>query len=199
MDPTADQPDQAIDPNYRFESLGPSVTLQGQINQLNGLRFDRAEAFMRVKGELRPLQVESLRFIQGRVDRAYDSGLKLLRAGKLKVRLSEQEALGNYIDAQVRAELRERYNIARIDWAGEGPVRVNRREHYSSASELTFRIPDARFGKVIFDMTLTLKTLRTPQVRDFFYADFRPSHLVVIRPSQLGSGHTYVIPRPETK
>ncbi|UVO52056.1 hypothetical protein M0208_16625 [Sphingomonas sp. SUN019] len=45
----------AIDPAYRFDSLGFPETLQGQINQLNRLRFDRAAAFMRVKGELRPL------------------------------------------------------------------------------------------------------------------------------------------------
>ena len=106
------------------------------------LRFDRAAAFMRVKGELRPMQVETLRFVQASTDRAYERGLKLLKAGKLPIRLSEQEALGNYIDHEVRVKLRERYSWAKIDSAGAGPIRVNRREADSAGSEPTFRRPD---------------------------------------------------------
>jgi len=44
-----------IDPHYRFESLAFPNTLEGQINQLTRLRFDRATAFLRIKNELRPL------------------------------------------------------------------------------------------------------------------------------------------------
>lgn len=88
----------AIDPNYRFETLGFPQTLNRQINQLNLLRFTRAAAFVRVKGELRPMQVEILRFVQAAADRAYEDGRELLRTEKLKVRLSEHETLGNFID-----------------------------------------------------------------------------------------------------
>jgi hypothetical protein len=189
----------AIDPNWHYDKLGPIETLQGQINELNDLRFRRAAAFLRVKGDPGPLQVETLRFVQQRTDEAYSRGKALLKAGRLDVRLSEQEALGNYIDREVRGELRERYNQLDIDWAGQGSVRVNRREYDSSGADLTYRRPDARVGEVAFDVTLSRKTLGTAQIRGFFNTDFQPSRVVIIRPSQLGTGHTYAIPRPGTK
>lgn len=189
----------AIDPSYRFESLGVPQTLQGRVNQLDSLRFDRAAAFLRVKGELRPMQVETLRFLQMSTDLAYERGLKRLNDGRLPIRLSEQEALGNYIDREVRRDLRNRYDRSRINSAGLGPVRVNRRENDSSGSETTFRLPDARVGSVAYDVTLTRKTLQTAQVRGFFASDFQPEQVVIIRPTQLGTGSTYVITRPEAK
>ena len=144
-------------------------------------------------------KVETRRFVQRRTDNAYEDGLSLLKAGRLSPRLSEQEALGNYIDRRVREELRERYARFGIDSAGKGPVRVNRREDDSSGTDTTYRRPDARVKDVAFDVTLTRKTLGTAQVRGFFSTDFRPSRVVIIRPRQLGANHTYVIARPETK
>jgi len=123
----------------------------------------------------------------------------LLKAGQLTPRLSDQEALGNYVDQKLRRNLRVRYAQLGIDSAGGGPVRVNRRENISSGSDLTYRRPDARVNDVAFDVTLTRKTLGTPQVRGFFDADLRPSSVVIIRPRQIGADHTYIIPRPETK
>lgn len=189
----------ALDPEYRFDSLGFPQTLEGQINQLNKLRSDRAATFLRVKAEVRPLQVETLRIVQGMTDRAYTRGLKLLRAGKLNIRLSPQEALGNFIDREVRIKLRDYYGQYGINAAGKGPVRVNRRENDSSDSELRFRRPDVRVGNIAYDVTLMLKTLKTPQVRGFFNTDFQPSHVVIIRPSQIGPDSSYIITRPETK
>ena len=189
----------AVDPNYRFDSLGLPQTLHGQVNQLNTLRFDQAVAFLRTGNEVRPLQVETLRFVQERVDQAYAEGIKLLRAGRLNIRLSEQEALGNFIDRRVRSDLRRRYHQYGIDAAGKGPVRVNRRENDSSGGELSFRLPDIRVGNIAYDVTLTQKTLRTPQVRGFFDADFRPTHVVIIRPRQIGAESSYIITRPEAK
>ncbi|KQS01492.1 hypothetical protein ASG11_17720 [Sphingomonas sp. Leaf357] len=189
----------AIDPTWHYEGLGPVETVEGNINKLNELRFTRAAVLLRVRQDIGPLQVETLRFIQERTDKAYDRGVELLRTGKLKIRLSEQEALGNYIDREVRGELRERYNQAGIDSAAKGPVRVNRREDDSSGTDLTYRRPDARAGNIAYDVTLTRKTLQTPQVRGFFNADFRPSSVVIIRPRQLGAESSYVISRPETK
>ena len=123
----------------------------------------------------------------------------MLREGRLKVYISPELALGNYIDREVRSKLRERYNQYGIDSAGKGPVRVNRRESDSSGSELTYRRPDARVGKVAFDVTLTAKSLKTAQVRGFFAADFQPDQVVIIRPHQVGSRYTYAISRPEKK
>lgn len=187
-----------IDPSYHFESLGPPTTFQGQMNQLDFLRIDRAKAFMQ-KGELRPMQVEVVRLMQASADRAYDRGRKLLRAGRLPVRLSEQEALGNYIDREVRLELREELANARIDSSGSGPVRVNRRENEAPGSETSYRRPDARVGDVAFDVTLTAKTLATPQVRGFFNTEFMPKSVIIIRPRQLGRHNTYAISRPGAK
>lgn len=188
---------QAVDPNYRVDSLGFPETFEGQVNQINQLRFVLATALMRRKDELRPLQVETVRFMQKETDAAYDRGIRLLRAGKLKVRLSEREALGNYIDGEVRRSLRRQYNQFGIESAGKGPVRVNLREYNSSQSELTFRRPDARVDNIALDVTLSAKTAKTAQVRGFFDADFKPDLTVIIRPSQLGKGSTYVITRPK--
>ncbi len=185
----------AINPNYRFDSLGFPQSLEGQLNQIDGLRFERAAAFYRFKHELRPLQVETLRFLQQRTDAAYDRGVALLRAGRLRILLSESETLGNYIDREVRRDLRERYNQYHIDSEGPGPVRVNRRENDTSGDDLTYRRPDARVGAIAFDVTLTRKTGSTRQIIGFFGTDFRPSHVIIVRPRQLGRESTYIITR----
>lgn len=196
----------AIDPNWHYDEIGPTdafgkptFTVQGLSAKVDDLRFQRAAAFARVKGDYGPLQVETLRFVQQRADTAYDQGLILLKAGRLTPRLSDREALGNYIDQYVRRELRIRYSQAGVDAAGKGPVRVNRREDDTSGTDLTYRRPDARVKDVAFDVTLSRKTLRTAQVRGFFNTDFQPSRVVIIRPRQLGTHHTYVLSRPETK
>ena len=196
----------ALDSKWHYDEIGPTdafgtpiITQQGLTARVNDLRFQRAAIIARIKGDCRPLQVETLRFVQRRTDNAYEEGRNLLKSGRLSPRLSEQEALGNYIDRRVREELRERYARFGIDSAGKGPVRVNRREDDSSGTDTTYRRPDARVKDVAFDVTLTRKTLGTAQVRGFFNTDFRPSRVVIIRPRQLGANHTYVIARPETK
>lgn len=196
----------AIDPGWYYDetvptdALGNSMqTVDGFSAKVNDLRFQRAVVVARLKGNYELLQVETLRFVQQRANLAYDRGVALLKAGRITPRLSDQEALGNYIDRQVRLNLRDRYNVLGIDSAGAGPVRVNRRENNSSGSDLTYRLPDARVKDVAFDVTLTRKTLSTSQVRGFFEADFRPSRVIIIRPRQIGADHTYAILRPETQ
>lgn len=189
----------ALDPKWHFDELGPNTSVQGRANRLNTVRDQRAAMFLRVGGNPGPLQVETLRFVQQRADEAYDRGLAMLKSGRLTPRLSEREALGNYIDKEVRTSLRRHYSQLGIDAAGKGPVRVNRREDDSSGTDLTYRRPDARVADVAFDVTLTRKTPGTAQVRGFFNADFQPSRVVIVRPRQLGSGATYVISRPEAK
>ncbi len=187
----------AIDPNYRFDSLGTPTTIEGQANQIRGLRLDRAEAYYRVKGDLRPLQVETLRLLQDRADTAYDEGKTLHTAGRLKVRLSREEAIGNYVDRATRRHLREFNTKLGISTAKGGAVRVIGREYATSGSDRTYRIPDARVGNLAFDVSLTQKTLRTPQIRGFFNSDFKPGAVIIVRPTQLGSGGTYIIIRPK--
>jgi hypothetical protein len=196
----------AIDPNWHYDEIGPTdafgkptFTVQGLSAKVDDLRFQNAAVIARVKGDYGPLQVETLRFVQQRADGAYSDGLALLKAGRLTPRLSDREAVGNYVDREVRRDLRARYSQLGIDSDGQGPVRVNRRENDTSSTDLNYRRPDARVKGVAFDVTLTRKTLSTPQIRGFFNSDFRPSRVVIIRPRQLGTDHTYVISRPETK
>ena len=188
----------AIEPSFRYDSFGFPKTLQGQITQLNDLRWTRATLLFRVKGVPGPLQVEALRFLQDRTDRAYADGMKLLRAGKLPPRPTPEMALGNYIDRRVRTELRDHYRSYGFDTAGSGPIRVNRRE-YDTLNEQSFTIPDSRILRIGFDVSLTRKDLRTPQVRGFFSSQYQPTHVIIVRPRQLGAGHTYVISRPESR
>lgn len=195
-----------LDPGWNYNGLGatdafgtPIVTLEGLTARVNDLRFQNAATKARIRGDYGPLQVETLRFVQRRTNAAYDDGMLKLKAGRLSPKLSEREALGNYIDRQVREDLRDRYNQVGIDSAGKGPVRVNRRENDRSGADTTYRRPDSRVADVAFDVTLSRKTLGTAQVRGFFNTDFQPSRVVIIRPSQLGPDHTYVITRPETK
>lgn len=187
----------SIDPNWRYDRLGPINTVEGKINELNDLRFHRAEVYLRVKGDARPLQIETLRYVQERADIAYARGLAILKSGRLRIRLSDQEALGNFVDREVRRELRGRLGGLGIDTTRNSVVRVNSREYDSSGTDRTYRRPDARVANVAFDVTLTRKTLATAQVRGFFNADFRPDRVVIIRPRQLGSDHAYAISRPE--
>lgn len=134
--------------------------------------------------------------MQERADSAYEEAVEQYEAGRLTPRLSREEAIGNYVDAAVRADLRTIFNVNLVDTSRGQPVRVVGREYETSGTDRTYRIPDARVGTVAFDVTLTEKTLRTPQVRGFFNADFRPDIVVIIRPSQLGGSYTYAIKRP---
>ena len=185
-----------IDPKYRQDTLGFPTTLEGQVNLIRQLRLDRAVAFYRVKGETRPLQVETLRIMQERADSTYAEGQVLFDAGRLQSRLSREETIGNYVDRAVRRELRELYNVRGIDYSKGQQITVIGREYDTSGSDLTYRIPDARVGNIAFDVTLSRKTLATPQVRGFFNSDFKPDAVLIVRPTQLVSNSTYAISSP---
>ena len=187
---------QSVDPSYRHQTLGPTLTPEGRANEIRNLRFDRAVALHKIRAESRPLQVEVLRAMQERANSAYEEASRLYESGRLKPRLSREEAIGNFIDGAVRRELRKRFNSNRVDYSVGQAVRVVGREYDSSETDRTFRIPDARVANIAYDVTLTRKTLATPQVRGFFSTDFQPDAVVIVRPTQLGSGSTYVIKRP---
>ena len=185
-----------VDPGFRHESLGFPRTLGGQVNLIRQLRIERAVAFHRVRGELQPMQVEALRHMQEQTDRAYERAVTYYNSGRIRVRLSREEAIGNFIDREVREQLRIFYNQNGIVANREGPFRIIGREYASLGTDRTYRIPDDRIGKIAFDVSLTRKTIATPQVQGFFNADFRPDAVVIIRPSQLGRGSTYLINHP---
>lgn len=166
------------------------------MNLIRHLGSERAAAFYRTRSEIRPLQVEAIRQMQDRADEAYDEAVTLYNAGRLRIRLSRDEAIGNYVDLAVRQRLTRFYNQYGIETSRTGPVRVVGREYDTSKPESSYRIPDNRVGKVAFDVTLTRKTLSTPQVQGFFNSDFQPDVVVIVRPRQLGPNHTYAITRP---
>ena len=184
-----------IDPNYRFQSLGQPTTTDGQINQINALRMDRATRAYRLQQNEQPLQVEALRFLQQRVDSAYEQGLKLYRDGQLRPKLNQNEAIGNFVDMRVRQQLRNWYHANGVSIELGQPVQVNRRARNSA--EGSYSIPDSRVGNLAFDVSLTAKNSTTPQIRRFFRSDFKPNAVVIVRPSQLGPNHTYVISKPK--
>jgi hypothetical protein len=189
---------QAIDPEFRLASLGEPLTPQGWSNQHKQLRWARATAAYRIKGDHSFLQAETVRYVQAQVDTRYDEAKLKYDRGELPARLSREEAIGNYIDRNVRRDLRNQLINRRVSTAKGNTVRVNGREYDTSGTDTTYRIPDARVGRLAIDMTLTRKTLTTPQIRGFFNSDFLPEAVIIVRPSQLGGGSTYVITRPRS-
>lgn len=186
----------ALDPNYVPAILAFPTTPAGQANLVNHLRMERAVAFYRARGELRPLQVEVIRFLQIETNAAYDRGVEFYNLGRLSVKLSREEAIGNFIDRIVRKQLKNFYAIYGIDISKTGPIRVIGREYDSRGTDLTFRIPDAKIGDVMIDITLSRKTISSKQIRGFFNSDSEPISVVIIRPRQVGSDSIYTIKNP---
>jgi hypothetical protein len=186
---------QSIDPDYSYHSLGPVRTLEGQANEINRLRSDKAMTLYKVRGDERELQVEVARFIQIRVDAAYEAGASLYDAGSLPRGRSRNQAIGNYIDIRVRRELQEYFNLYGVDHTS-GPLRVIGRQYDTSILEPTYVVPDARVEFGDYDWTLEPKTPGKRQIRGNFNSDLRPDWTMIIRPSQLGRGHTYLIKSP---
>jgi hypothetical protein len=186
---------QAIDPHYHYESLGAVQTPQGRINEINKLRSDRAMALYRIRGDAGALQVEVLRFAQSRVDIAYEEAVKLYEARELPRGLSRNNAIGNYIDLKVRRDMQMFFNSYGIDHT-TGTVRVIGRQYDTSGMEPTYVVPDARVEFGDYDWTMEAKTPGKRQVRGFFNSDLRPAWTIIIRPSQLGPNHTYIITSP---
>jgi hypothetical protein len=149
-----------------------------------------------MRAEVGPLQVETLRFLQETVDRAYAEGVQKYDAGRLQPRLSRGEAIGNYVDASVRSELRDLFNRYRLPYGQQRDLRINNRDYDTSQPQPSYKIPDARIGNISFDWTLSLKRMSDAQIRGFFSADSNPIGVVIVRPSELRGGGAYLIPRP---
>jgi len=58
----------AVDPNWRFDEIEPleAMDAQGRANTIKDLLMERAKVYYKIRGDIGPLQVETLRFLQGR-------------------------------------------------------------------------------------------------------------------------------------
>jgi hypothetical protein len=191
-----------LDPNYVESGIWPpgflaGMTWQERLAAINRFRAVLAATIYRVRGDIRPLQEVTLDFMQRATNSAYDEGVELYDAGKLKVRLSREEAIGNYVDGIVRVQLRKFFDNLEISTDSGSTIRVNSRTYASSGTDASYRIPDARVGNLVFDASLTAKTSSSPQIKGFFNADFKPIGVVIVRPNQLGNNSSYVIWRME--
>lgn len=190
-----------VDPSFVDAELLPpggfaGLTWQERTNLINNLRMERAAAYYRMRGDVGPLQVETLRFLQDAVDAAYAEAVSEADASRLQPRLSREEAIGNWVDFEVRQQLKNTFASYGIPYGPGADVTINNRDYETSEDDVSYRIPDARLRDVSFDWTLVPKTISTPQIRGFFRADSQPRAVVIIRPSELGSNSVYVIPKP---
>ncbi|MGK6322453.1 hypothetical protein ACMGDM_05150 [Sphingomonas sp. DT-51] len=182
----------ALDPNFVYQSFQFPSTEAGQRRLIDDLRFNRAVVMMRVKGDLGPLRVEAVRTMQQIADEAHDDGTARLAASALQIRLHKREALGNFIDREVRNGLRDKFHLAGVITSADREIAVNRREYLHDGSG--YRLPDLRIGNVFFDVSIAEKTMGGDQVKEFFEGRSRPSAVVIIRPRQ--EGGSYIIRRP---
>jgi hypothetical protein len=191
-----------LDPTYRapdsFQSL-EAMSWQGRNSYLGEMRVDRAAALYNVRGEIGPLQVETLRFLQGRVDTRYGEGVSLFNRGELDVHLGRNEAIGNYMDGAVRRDLQAFYTRHGVSYGRGQQVTVNNRHYDTSGTDRTYSIPDSGLGRMSYDWTLTPKTQATPQVQSFFRADSRPVGVIIIRPTPLGGSYYLTPPAPQPR
>lgn len=126
------------------------------------------------------------------VDEYYAEALAREQAGDLVFNSNPSRRameLGNYVDGQARARLR---NLARTDFGGEpGYLRVNRWLRDPTPGSSSYRIPDLMVGDHVFDATLGHKNPPpTAQVNDFFR--FGARRVTIVRPTALGGSHTIV-------
>ena len=173
-----------------------ALSWQGRSNLINSLRMERAAAYYRILGDVGPLQVETLRFLQGAVNVAYEKAASEAEAGRLQPRLSREVAIGNSIDARVRAGLKDMFDEYNIPYGPRSDVTVNNRDYESTDSGQRYSVPDTRLRDVSFDWTLSAKTIESPQIRGFFRTDSSVRAVIIVRPSGLGRDSTYLIPRP---
>ena len=190
-----------IDPTFADDQLLPpggiaGLSWQGRTYLINGLLMQRAAAYYNLVRDVGPLQVETLRFLQGAVDDAYAEAVEAADAARLQPRLSRAEAIGNQVDFLVRQDLKEMFDEYHIPYGPRADVTVNNRDYQTSDDGQTYRIPDARIRDVSFDWTLSLKTISSPQIRGFFSTYSWVGAVIIIRPSQFGGDYTYMIPRP---
>lgn len=187
----------ALDPNYVAPNLNDAnlfpQTAEGRVAYIQQLQQERAAALFRVRGDLQPLQVETFRFMQRRVDAVYVEGARLYERGEITSHLGREHAIGQYIDRTLDRELRVFYQNLGISVDGE-LIRVHRGENISSSTWVT---PDARVGDIYFDMSVSEKRPTKDQVMAFFVTRPRPRYVIIVRPRQ--RGRSYIITPPRNR
>lgn len=188
-----------VDPSFVDNVLLPAegitgLTWEGRNNLIDNLRMERAVAYYRMRGDIRPLQLEMLRYLQKTVDSAYDQAVSMADAGLLNPKLSRERAIGIAMDGIVRDKLDDMLSSYSIPYGPGADILVNNRDYEANGQD--YRVPDARVGDISYDWTLWQKTISSAQIRGFFRADSRPRGVIIIRPTQLGTGGAYLIPRP---
>lgn len=184
----------ALDPSYRERASlqsGPftRMSLAGQANIVEQLRADYAAILYRVRGETGPLQVETMRLLQRSADVHFREGLSRYDRGELEQNLPRDLAVGRHVDRASRRDLIAFYRHNGLSFGRHSQVRVNNRDHDTSTSDVTFRIPDARVGNVAFDVTLSAKRATNPQIQGFFGADAQPVAVIIVQPTSRGGAY----------
>jgi hypothetical protein len=190
-----------LDPTFADEELLPQggiagLSWDGRTNLINSLRMRLAALNYTKNGDIGPLQGETLMFLKDAVDRAYDEAVKKADADQLRIRLSREEAIGNFVDAAVRKELKETYAWSGVTFGPRQDITINNRANMTTDEGVRYRIPDARLGNVFYDWTLEPKAATYPQIQGYFRADSQPSAVIIIRPSEFGPDEIYLIRRP---
>jgi hypothetical protein len=190
-----------LDPTFADEELLPEggvagLDWQARGNLIDSLRMKLAAEYYLKNGDLKPLQGETVAYLRKAVDAAYDIAVADVDAGRSQPRLSREEAVGNAMDARVRGNLKDIFSWNDVPFGAQRDIAVNNRDYDSSKDVVSYRIPDARIGDVVYDWTLSTKMPSDAQVRGFFSADSQPIAVVIIRPSQLGGYGVYLIKRP---
>jgi hypothetical protein len=175
-----------------------NLSWEGRNDLIDGLRMQRAVTLYKLRGDVAPLQVENLRYLQKEVDEAYAEAVKEFKAGTLETYLSEEEAIGNFMGPWVRSRLKREFDTYGLTYGPRADITINNRNYDTSGPKTTYTIPDARIRDVSFDWTLTYKTISNGQIRGFFGANASPCAVVIVRPIQLGQNSSYLIPRPAT-
>jgi len=193
----------AIDPQFVDYELFPEggvagLSWEGRANLINDLLMKRASALYKLRHDPSQLQVETLKFLRKTVDAAYAEVVEEFRAKGLKVGPSNNRAIGNLVDENVRNRLKELYNQYDINYGKGKNITINNRDYNRLPDPPTYRLPDARIDNIAFDWTIGLKTAATRQVIDFFDADSKPAGVVIVVPTQLNKDGAYYIPRPPT-
>lgn len=187
---------QQLEPDHpgvpSFQNL-EQMSQEGRIGFLRQVRFEKALVLYRVRGDYSELQTEIVPYVQSQVDLQYREAVKLYDSGQLNTRLNRNEAIGNYIDVAVRDTLRNKFRQADIKYGSGRNISINNR--FYENGDASYTVPDLGIGRVMYDWTMTAKNARTPQVQGFFRSQNQPNAVVIIRPTEVGSVHTYLIAR----
>lgn len=193
----------ALVPNWRSDQLWPAGGINAMSwlargNLIDNLRMQLAVTTYKIRGDIGPLQLETLRFLARTVDEAYDQAVSGADGSRIAPAISRQLDIGNQMDALVRRQLRQLFGQNGISFGPNQSNTIYNRDYNTSLSDPSYRIPDAKLGNVVFDWTLSPKSAATPQIVGYFRADSQPDWVIIIRPSAFGPGNVYMIRRPKT-